>query len=300
MDALDRHVWTDAIAFEKFGVRIGIRADSADLMELAAARVPPGATPWASEDIDVLFSLAGGAAARPGVRRYVRLYEGIWMHLRTLDREALADGLESALHVALAEHATEWVYVHAGVVGWRGRAIVLPGATLSGKTSLVAALLREGAEFYSDDRAVIDQAGLVHPHAKPLAVRDSPGARQQPFSPASFGATTGERPLPVGALVFTHFREGASWMPRAIPSGQAMLSLLEHTSALRTRPHAVMQLLGRAIAGAPAYRGPRGDASETARRLLALIDAGAFDMEERPSSPTDDVAAGAGTQVHGA
>jgi hypothetical protein len=272
-------VWTDGIAFEKFGVRVGIRADSAELMELAASRVPPGATPLASHAVDVLFSLTGGGTPRAGVRRFAFLYEGIATQLRTLDREALADGLESALHIALAEQATEWAFVHAGVVGWRGRAIVLPGATLSGKTTLVAALLRAGAEFYSDDRAVIDRQGLVHPHPRPLSIRDSPSARQRPFSAASFGATTGERPLPVGLLAFTTFREGVTWEPRAIPAGQAMLSLLEHASAVRTRPHAVLPLLGQTLAGVPAYRGPRGDATETARRLLALIDAGSFDPQ---------------------
>ena len=269
-------MWTDAIAFEKFGVRIGIRADSAELIELAASRVPPGATPWAGEDVDVLFSLSGGRAARPGVRRYAILYEAISIQLRTMDREALADGLESAIHIALAEQAREWVFVHAGVVGWRGRAIVLPGATLSGKTTLVAALLRAGAEFYSDDRAVIDRHGLVHPYPKPLSVRESPAAKQQPFSAASFGAATGERPLPVGMVVLTKFRDGAEWEPRAIPAGQALLSLMEHASALRTRPEAVMQHLGQTFAGVPAYRGPRGDAAETASRLLAFMDADSF------------------------
>lgn len=280
-------MWTDAIAFEKFGVRIGIRADSAELMTLAASRVPPGSTPLASDEIDLLFSLTGGGAARPGMRRFAILYEGISIQMRTLDRDELADALDSAIHVALAERATEWVFVHAGVVGWRGRAIVLPGASLSGKTSLVAALLRAGADLYSDDRAVIDRQGLVHPHPRPLSVRESPGARQRPVSAASLGASTGARPLPVGLLVLTSFREGATWVPRAIPAAQAMLSLLEHASALRTRPHAVLQVLQQAFAGVPAYRGPRGDATETARRLLSLVDAGAFGMQHRYSSATD-------------
>ena len=292
-------MWTDSIAFEKLGVRIGIRADSPELMELATSRIPPGSIPLASDRIDVLFSMAGGGAARKGVRRFALLYEGISTQLRTLDREALADGLDSALHVALAERATEWVFVHAGVVGWRGRAIVLPGATFSGKTTLVAALLRAGAEFYSDDRAVIDRHGLVHPHPKPLSIRDSPGARQRPFTAASFGAETGARPLPVGLLMFTSFREGASWTPRAISAGQAMLALLEHSSAVRTRSHAVLQLLGRTLAGVPAYRSPRGDATATAERLLAFIDADSLKTQEQHSSPTGDVLAEMGIQVDG-
>jgi hypothetical protein len=297
MAKLDRHVWTDAISFEKFGVRIGIRADAADLMALAASRVPPGAMPLESDEIDVLFSLTGGGAARPGVRRFGILYEGVSILQRTLDREALADALDSAIHVALAECAADWVFVHAGVVGWRGRAIVLPGATFSGKTTLVAALLRAGADFYSDDRAVIDRQGLVHPLPRPLSVRESPGARQQPFAAASFGASTGERPLPVGLVVLTSFREGAEWEPRPIPAGQAMLSLLPHASALRTRPQAVLEVLERTLADVPVHRGPRSDATETARRLLALVDAGTSKTQCRYSLATD---AGPRTHVHGA
>lgn len=264
-------MWTDGIAFEQLGVRFGIRTDSPDLMQLAASRLPPGWTPSASEDVDVLFSLTGGGPGRRGVRAYQILYEGVSMLLRTFDRDALADALDSALHVTLAERATEWVFVHAGVVGWRGRAIVMPGTTLSGKTSLVAALLRAGAVFYSDDRALIDSEGLVHPYPRPLSIRETPSARQVSFTPDSFGAETGVGPLPVGLIAFAKYRGGASWTPRALAAGQTMLALLKHTSAVRTRPRAAVQTLERMIAIAAVYRGPRGDATETAERLLALI-----------------------------
>ncbi len=271
MDALDRHGWTDAAAFEWLGVRFGIRTDSPDLMALAGSRLPPASVPSESDHVDVLFSLTGGGYASRGMRRHQILYEGFATITRTLDREALADAFDSALHVALAERATQWVFVHAGVVGWQGRAILLPGATFTGKTSLVAALLRAGAVFYSDDRAVIDAAGRVHPYAKPLSIREARTARQVPRSATSFGADVGSKPLPVGLVAFTRYREGASWSPQPLPPGQAMLAVLEHTSALRTRPRTVLATLRRTITGAASYRGVRGDATETAARLLALI-----------------------------
>ena len=264
-------MWTDGIAFEQLGVRFAIRTDSPDLMKLATSRLPPGWTPSASDEVDVLFSLTGGGPRRRGVQRYQILYEGVSLLQRTLDREALGDALDSALHVALAERAADWVFVHAGVVGWQGRAIVMPGTTLSGKSSLVAALLRAGAVFYSDDRALIDAQGLVHPYPRPLSIRESPSARQIPFTPASFGAETGVEPVPVGLIVFTKYQAGTSWTPCRVSAGQAMLALLEHTSAVRTRPEAALQTLQRTIAGATAYRGPRGDAAQTAKRLMSLI-----------------------------
>ena len=264
-------MWTDGIAFEQFGVRFGIRTDSPHLMEHIIARLPPGWSALPANDVDVLFSLRVGRPARRGVRRYQMLYEGIRLRQRALDQDALLDALESALLIALAERAKDWTFVHAGVVGWQDQAILIPGTTLSGKTSLVAALLRAGATFYSDDLAVIDSRGWVHPYPTPLSIRETPGARQVPVEPAAFGAATGAKALPVGLVAFTKFQTGASWMPKPLPAGQAMLALLQHTSALRTRPRTVLQSLERMMAGAAAYSGLRGDALETAERLLTLL-----------------------------
>jgi uridine kinase len=41
--------------------------------------------------------------------------------------------------------------------------IAIPGRSFSGKTSLVTALVRAGAVYYSDEFAVIDRDGLVRP-----------------------------------------------------------------------------------------------------------------------------------------
>jgi hypothetical protein len=264
-------VWTDGIAFEHLGVRVGIRADSADLIALATSRLPPGSTPIGAEQVDVLFSLTGGTPAPRRVRRFVILYDGIVQVVRTLDREAIADALDTAMHVALADRAEDWVFLHAGVVGWRDKAILVPGSSLSGKTSLVAAMVRAGAVYYSDDRALIDSAGQVHPYPKPLAIRTSPLARQVLVEPTALGAQVGTRPLPVGIVAFTKYEAGASWSPRVLPRGQAILATLHHTSALRVRPHATLQMVQRALAGAAALAGSRGEAIETAERLLALI-----------------------------
>ena len=44
------------------------------------------------------------------------------------------------------------------IVTWgRGRAIVIPGRTFSGKSTLVAELVRAGATYYSDEYAVEDE-----------------------------------------------------------------------------------------------------------------------------------------------
>ena len=67
--------------------------------------------------------------------------------------------------VHVANYAPDRVFVHAGVVAWRGRALVLPGTSFAGKTTLVAELVRAGAIYYSDEYAVLDEQGRVHPYS---------------------------------------------------------------------------------------------------------------------------------------
>ena len=55
---------------------------------------------------------------------------------------------------------------HAGVVGWRGRAIVIPGRSHAGKSTLVAELVRRGAVYYCDEFAVLHETGRVHPYRR--------------------------------------------------------------------------------------------------------------------------------------
>ena len=59
--------------------------------------------------------------------------------------------LQTDLQLFVATEALSRLFVHAGVVGWRGRAILVPGTSFSGKTTLVAAMVQAGASYYSDE-----------------------------------------------------------------------------------------------------------------------------------------------------
>src|SRR5215467_11147446 len=78
---------------------------------------------------------------------------------------------------AVVHRSQQMLFVHAGVVGWRGLAIVIPGRSHTGKSTLVAELVLRGAVYYSDEFAVLDDTGKVHPYRRTLVLRDE---RQQP------------------------------------------------------------------------------------------------------------------------
>lgn len=176
--------------------------------------------------------------------------------------------LESDLRLYVAETAPRRVFVHAGAVGWRGRAVLIPGRSLSGKTMLVSELVRAGAEYYSDEYAVLDARGRVHPFAQPLGVRASGSLRQEPVDVETLGGKTGRGALPVGLVVVTGYRSKARWRPKELSAGRGALELLANTVPARRDPERVMSALQNATATATVLGGARGEARETAYRIL--------------------------------
>ena len=164
-----------------------------------------------------------------------------------------------AEHV-IAERSPDHLFVHAGVVGWEGRAIVMPGASFAGKTTLVRAWLEAGATYYSDEFAVLDRAGRVHPFARPLAIRDGSTALTRRVPAAALGAETGTKPLPVGLVLVTSYRAGSQWRPRRLTASRTLLALMRHTVAARGNPEHSMPILKQAVTGGIAFDGPRGEA----------------------------------------
>jgi hypothetical protein len=163
------------------------------------------------------------------------------------------------------------LFVHAGVVGWRGRAILMAGRSHSGKSRLVEAFLRAGAAYYSDEYAVLDRRGRVHPYPAPLTRRGGDGEPSRRYTPAELGGVAGAAPLPVGLVVVSAFRPGARWRLRRLTPGRGVLALLNHTVPARGRPADALATLARLCSRAPVLQGARGEAAETVARLLRAL-----------------------------
>jgi hypothetical protein len=207
------------------------------------------------------------------MRRFNLLYADAARRARTLDLGELIRIFENEVQLYVAETARARVFVHAGVVGWRGRAILLPGASHAGKSTLVAAMVRAGATYYSDEYAVLDRRGYVHPYLRPLQSRQRDGTIAR-VRAAELGGTEGATALRVGVVAVVSYREGSPWRPRRLSPGQGLLELLANTVPARARPRAVMTALKAVVASAPVLKSRRGEADEMARSLLALCNDG--------------------------
>lgn len=232
-------------------------------------RLPPGWQAKRGGTVERLYSLVVGGNGDSRVRRLNVLYGNAGLLARTRRLEDALDTFAADVQLHVAERARKRVFVHAGAVGWRGRAIVVPGRSFSGKTTLVAELVRAGATYYSDDYAVFDAHGHVHPFPRPLSMRPEGEHVQERHPVESIGGVAGERPLPVGLVVVTEYSSRVrGWRPRGLSAGQGVLELFAHAVAARRRPAEVLEALEGAAADALILKGRRGEAAPAAAAIL--------------------------------
>jgi hypothetical protein len=273
MQKIDRMGWAAGFSLKTYGVRIGIRCNERSGLAGVWPHLPRQCEVVEEPVVDRLYSiLIGGHGPRANVRRFNLLYADQVRIARALDIEEVFERLESDLRLFVAEVARHRVFVHAGVVGWKGRAIVIPGRSYSGKSTLVSELVKAGATYYSDEYAVFDARGRVHPFPKALEMRSTGNWKQTKVEVEHFGGKTATRSVPVGLVMITSYKEGARWRPRQLSPGQAVLALLANTVSARRHPEKALGALHRVMAEAQALKGVRGEASDLSRLLLEKME----------------------------
>lgn len=264
----------EGVAATAYGVRFGVRVSDSSVLRLLTERFPPRWRRASSPVVDRIFSVVvGGAGRGRGMRRLSLLYAGSSRAARSYDLDEVLERFESSLQLYVAEHSPRRIFVHAGVVGWGGQAIVIPGRSFSGKTTLVAELVRAGADYYSDEYAVLDSDGRVHPYARPLAVREGESLKQARQPVEVFGGRAGTMPLPVGLVVTSFYERGARWRPRTLSTGEMVLELLSNTVPARRSPARALAALSKAAGTATSLAGARGEAAYAAAAILKSLGA---------------------------
>jgi|SRR5579871_529002 len=183
---------------------------------------------------------------------------------------SLVPELIRVLDEAVIAQLTTLRAVHAGAVRWGERVLLLPGITHSGKSSLVAELLRRGATYFSDEYALIDSEGRVHPYSRPLLLRNGCPV-QVPVLPEECNASTGNAPARVGWIFSLSYEPDCDWSIAAMPQSEALLTLLRNTPHVLAESPDLVEVFQGAVAGASCYSGCRTEAADAAGRMLRLI-----------------------------
>jgi hypothetical protein len=183
---------------------------------------------------------------------------------------SLVPAMVRVLDEAVIRRLTALRAVHAGAVLWDGKALLLPGATHAGKSSLVAELLRQGATYFSDEYALIDSEGRVHPYPRPLLLRNG-SPEQFPVLPGECNASVGDAPVPVGWILSLEYQSAGTWSVAVVPQSEALLTLLRNTPHVLADSPDMMGAFQCAVAGATCYAGRRTEAVHAVGQILRLV-----------------------------
>ena len=167
---------------------------------------------------------------------------------------------------AIVERLRGWWAIHAGVVAWGSHALLLPGSTHSGKSTLVAELVKLGATYFSDEYALIDSEGKVHAYPRPMLLRN--GKPHPVVTPTRAAGTT---PAVVRWILALHYDPDCEWKLTSIDQSEAMMILLRSTPHVLSGTPDLVLPFERAVTAAQSFVGHRPEAAQAARDILRLI-----------------------------
>ena len=146
---------------------------------------------------------------------------------------------------------------------------------------MVKALVEAGATYYSDEYAVLDLQGRVHPYPQPLALRE-PGLLEQTKCPVeAIGGVVGTKPLSVDLVIVSKYRANARWRPVQLTAGHGVLELLDNTVPARRKPEVVLPTLQKAVTDATILKGDRSEADEIVKRILRYSTGSGSDLVKK-------------------
>lgn len=267
------------INFQAYGVKIGIESSQREnLLEIEKRLekiLPNGFEIIDNHEIDHILVISRKKNGN------FQLFKNEINVANSRSAEEFYNFVESEIRLTVAEYAVSRVFLHAGVVAWKDKAIIIPGSSFSGKTTLVAALIKKGALYYSDEYAVLDEQGQVHSFPKRLSLRGViDDYTQVDYTAEALGGKAGYVPIPVGMVLITRYdavndgllNEAQVFEPEVLSGGQAMLEIILQTISIRINPKFTLQVLNKVISHAIIVKTKRGEAQTFADLLLDFFD----------------------------
>jgi hypothetical protein len=248
------------IAAQCFGVSVAVQCRPEEAAAVSA-HLPLGSISISPSKADHIFFLESRAENGFSIRRSFSTKstpaQPLASTLKTLQKE---------LYICIAEHARHYAFIHAGVVEWKDRLIIFPGFSYAGKSTLVWFLIQAGAVYYSDEYAVFDERGCVHPFALPISLRSHKTERQMVL-PNNIGSS----PRPPDLIAFAKYRAGASWKPDPLSPAATVLELVRHAIAIRRNPMFVLHVLKQAGIQSRSFIGIRDEPKQLLDWLNCIV-----------------------------
>lgn len=254
-----------SFAVQAFGIEVRAAASSAEALALLQRCVFPSSlrlsAPARTPDLALLLEQKDG--------RFHLSADGLPISSSS-ELEPLGIEAVRVIDESVTRKIDPYRAMHAGVVAWGGNALALPGASHAGKSSLVAELLRCGATYYSDEYAVLDAAGFVHPYPRPLLLRNG-SPQQSPVPAEECGGQTAIGPARLRWILGVQYRAGSTWSIAPVSQSAGVMMLLQNTPHAWAETPNLVQTVERAVATAACFSGTRGEARDAASEILRLV-----------------------------
>jgi hypothetical protein len=186
-------------------------------------------------------------------------------------RRAVADHALEHVHDLFAVNARNVLFVHAGAFELDGHLVLVPGRSHSGKSTLVATAVERGATYFSDEFAVIDADGLVHPYTRAMSLRE-PNGRRRHVTVDDLNGRSAATPMPPAVVLATQYDVDATWSPVRVTGSRSALPIIDNTVLARSAPSDTTRMAADVARRTITLIGDRGDAAALLDALALYLD----------------------------
>lgn len=180
--------------------------------------------------------------------------------------ESLTD-FESDLGLFAAEHLAHLIPVHAALIVVDELPVLLPGTSMSGKSTLAKAALDQGFVVAGDEYALIDpDSGFAHSWPRPMRMRTPRGWQRM-------DGAVDIRPDRVALVAVLQYQDTAVASLEVVPhtDGELVMTLLANTVCARNRPEDSLRAAVAVAEQAVGIQGSRGEAWQAMSELAAMV-----------------------------
>ncbi len=156
--------------------------------------------------------------------------------------------------------------IHAAMLVHDGHAIMIPGASHAGKTTLAVAAIDAGVTVASDEYALVDlKSGLVHGWPRPLRIRLADGELERRPLPEYRND-----PVPVAMVAAIRYSPGGPPIS-PISRADALQALLENCVCGSSRPADAFDAAVKITSGSISVGGCHDDAQRAVEHMMAML-----------------------------
>lgn len=274
--------WTpDSPCFRALGLSFAVSATDTELRDYIERIFRQFRVPGEPEHLYSLLHRVEGSQ-----RSYELYFDDQHLLSTTSLSEAVRDLVRSVNNQAMRA-SPECVYLHASAVEWGGVAALFPASQDSGKSTLVAGLVRSGLRYITDEAVAIDPDSLtIRPYPKPISL--DPGSwpvlpdlrpiaddeyldLQWQVEPLALREDVIASPCAPALVVFPKYERGVVTELVPLSRPEAVMLLAENSLGIAAHGPRALSVLAAVARRCDAYRLPVSDLDEACEAVRALF-----------------------------